>query len=180
MLFKFVLPAAFFLTSALAGPLSMRDNDDGHPRICKGLNVAGGGCIRYTKGFDVTGVVTEVDLTFPEVQNECDCIQECLNRPTTCATYVYKFSTPASVQSGHRTCTLYSQFNLPADVSIEIDLNSTLNNNINAPEIIANNNNPQNGAVVPQAFKDMNLNTTADDDAFSGPVWQLANGQAQC
>jgi hypothetical protein len=63
---------------------------------------------------------------------------------------------------------LYSQFNLPADVSIEIDLNSTLNNNINAPEIIANNNNPQNGAVVPQAFKDMNLNTTADDDAFSG------------
>jgi hypothetical protein len=154
-----------------------------------------------TQGFDVTGVVTEVDLTFPQVQSACDCIQECLNRPTTCAAYVYKFSTPASLQSGHRTCTLYSQFNLPSAVAIDINLNSTLNNNINAAEITMMNNNPQNGAPVPQAFKDANLNTTPDDDAVSGyvhhgvgyqsvlklilrpfyrPVWQLMNGQAQC
>jgi hypothetical protein len=84
------------------------------------------------------------------------------------------------VQSGKPTCTLYSQFNLPADVSIEIALNSGLNKNINSAKIIGNGNNPQAGSVVPQAFKDANLNTVADDGAFSGPVWQLANGQAVC
>lgn len=117
----------------------------------------------------MTGVVTEVDLTFPKIQNECDCIQACLDRPDTCATYVYKFSTPASVQSGHRTCTLYSQFNLPADVTIQYDLNNGNNKNINAPEITKNNNDPQAGAPVPQAFKDVN-GTIPDDDAVSGYV----------
>lgn len=124
--------------------------------------------------------MTEVDLTFPEIRSACDCIQACLDRPTTCATYVYKFSTPASVLSGHRTCTLYSQFNLPADVDIEIDLNSTLSVNINAPEIVRLGNNPQMGAVVPQAFTDVNLNTTADIEAVSGPVWQLMSGATLC
>src|ERR1700684_4213514 len=116
-----------------------------------------------TKGFDVTGVVTEVDLTFPKVKNVCDCIQECLNRPTTCATYVYKFSTPASVESGHRTCTLYSQFNLPADVTLDFNLTSPLHQNINAAEIELLGNNPQMGSAVPQAFKDVNLNTVPDN-----------------
>jgi hypothetical protein len=162
-----------------AGPLATRGND-GLPKICTNLKTADKGCIRYVKGFDVTGVVTEVDLTFPEVKSECDCIQECLNRPTTCASWVYKFSTPQSVQSGHRTCTLYSQFNLPAAVTIEIDLDSNKNKNINAQEIKMLGNNPQAGAPVPQAFKDVNLNTIADDKAFSGAVWQLANGQAIC
>jgi hypothetical protein len=58
------------------------------------------------KGFDITGVVTEVDLTFPQINDACDCIQACLSAPTTCASWVWKFSTPASVASGHRTCTL--------------------------------------------------------------------------
>ena len=58
------------------------------------------------KGFDVTGVVTEVDLKFPEINDACDCIQACLNRPTTCASWVWKFSTADSVMAGHRTCTL--------------------------------------------------------------------------
>lgn len=146
--------------------------------ICPDL--APKGCTRYTRGFDVTGVVTEVDLTFPQVQSACDCIQECLNRPTTCASYVYKFSTPASVQSGHRTCTLYSQFNLPTDVTLEFDLANGNNKNINAAEISANGNNPQAGGLVPQAFMDANLNAVADPDAVSGPIWQLANGQTQC
>jgi hypothetical protein len=128
----------------------------------------------------VTGVVTEVDLTFPLIQNECDCIKQCLDRPSTCAAYVWKFSTPASVQQGHRTCTLYSQFNLPSAVAIEINTNSTLNKNINAPELVAMGNNPQAGAPVPQAFKDVNLNTVPDNDAVSGEVWQLADGRALC
>lgn len=65
-------------------------------------------------------------------------------------------------------------------MTIEIDLNNAANKNINAQEINAMGNNPQPGAVVPQAFKDANLNTVADGDAFSGPVWQLANGQVLC
>lgn len=153
---------------------------NGLPRICPGLETQDKGCIRYTRGFDVTGVVTEVDLTFPEVKTECDCIQKCLDKPGTCANYVYKFSTPESVKSGHRTCTLYSNFNLPADVVLQMNLNSKNNKNINAAEIRANGNNPQVGGLVPQAFKDINLNTTADPDAVSGPVWTLANGQVQC
>lgn len=149
--------------------------------ICPHLNSTGNhGCVRYVKGFDVTGVVTEVDLTFPEINDACDCIQACLNRPTTCAAYVYKFSTMASVLSGHRTCTLYSQFNLPSEVVIEIDVASTNNSNINAQELVANGNNPQNGALVGQTFMDANLNSTVDHDAVSGVVWQLSTGKAIC
>jgi len=189
MQFSVFALATIFAAGIMASPLRARDNDNndndhdnegGLKRICPNLRTMDGGCIRYTRGFDVTGVVTEVDLTFPTVQNECDCIQQCLDRPTTCATYVYKFSTPASVQSGHRTCTLYSQFNLPNDVTIDYNLDSNLNANINGAEILANGNNPQKGGPVPQAFKDINLNTTPDKDAVSGPVWQLANGQVQC
>ena len=167
--------------------------------ICPHLNKTGEhGCIRYVRGFDVTGVVTEVDLTFPEIQGRffshhshplhminkisdaCDCIQACLNRPTTCAAYVWKFSTPASVTAGHRTCTLYSQFNLPAGVTIEINTASTNNSNINAPELIANGNNPQAGALIAPTFMDVNLNTTVDHHAVSGEVWQLSTGAALC
>jgi hypothetical protein len=166
------LPTALTIMTAglaLASPLARRDNDGLSP-ICTHLKTKDHGCIRYVRGFDVTGVVTEVDLTFPEIQNECDCIQQCLDRATTCAAWVYKFSTPASVKSDHRTCTLYSQFNLPSQVTIEVDLNSNLNRNINANEIKQMGNNPQAGSLVPQAFKDINLDTTPDNNAFSGYV----------
>jgi hypothetical protein len=140
------------------------------------LNGVKNGCTRYTRGFDVTGVVTEVDLTFKDgIKNACDCINACLIRPTTCAAYVYKFSTPQSVQDGHRTCTLYSQFNLPTGVSIKVDTANSAGFNL-----LQSANNPQAGGAVPQTFKDFNLNTIPDNDAVSGPVWQLANGQAQC
>jgi len=184
MHFTLALIVPLLAIGTLANPIRARDDnkdqEGGLKVICPKLATQDRGCIRYTRGFDVTGVVTEVDLTFPQVQDECDCIQECLNRPTTCASYVYKFSTPASVQSGHRTCTLYSQFNLPAGVTLEFDLNSGNNQNINAAEIMALGNNPQAGAPVPQAFMDVTLSTTPDPKAVSGPVWQLANGQVQC
>lgn len=173
---------SLFTLSAYATPLETRGDSGGMglPPICPGLNTQNHGCIRYTRGFDVTGVVSEVDLKFPQVKTECECIQECLNRPGTCANYVYKFSTSASVKSGHRTCTLYSDFNLPAQVTLQMNLASTNNMNINAAEIKANGNNPHAGGLVPQAFKDVHLNTTPDPGAVSGPVWTLANGQVQC
>lgn len=179
MHFTTIASAALLFTAAIAGLIGKRDGN-GQPLICPGLKTVDNGCIRYTKGFDVTGVTTEVDLTFPQIKDECDCIRACLSRPTTCANYVWKFSTTQSVKEGHRTCTLYSNFNLPSAVNIEIDLNSPLNKNIDAAEITANGNNPQDGQLVPQAFKDINLNTIADPDAVSGPVWQLSNGKIQC
>jgi len=96
----------------------------GQATIYTHLNTGNHGCERYVKGFDITGVTTDVDLTYPQIKTVCDCIQECLNRPTPCASYVWKYSTSDSVKSGHRTCTLYSNFNLSQDVAIEIDLSS--------------------------------------------------------
>jgi len=108
----------FLLAGAL--PTSLPDIGIQLP-ICPQLPVRGGGCVRCNspspliwsapdlldvRGFDVTGVTTEIDLTFPQIQSECDCIAACLASKGTCNNYVYKFSTPASVQSGHRTCTL--------------------------------------------------------------------------
>jgi hypothetical protein len=154
---------------------NMGNNAEVVEKLCPGLDTMDHGCLRYTRGFDVTGVITEVDLTFPQVQSACDCIQECLNRPNTCAAWVYKFTTPQSVQSGHRTCTLYSQFNLPTDVTVEVAVSASTN-----VQLLQPGNNPQTGSTVPQAFKDINLNTIPDNDAFSGPVWQLATGVAQC
>jgi hypothetical protein len=98
------------------------DDDDNQERICPSLPVRGGGCIRCinppphlshtlltsldVRGFDVTGVTTEIDLTFPEIQDKCDCISACIAQSATCNNYVWKFSTPDSVTSGYRTCTL--------------------------------------------------------------------------
>jgi hypothetical protein len=144
----------------------------GQHTICAHLNTGNHGCERYVKGFDITGVTTEVDLTYPQIKTVCDCIQECLNRQTTCASYVWKYSTSDSVKSGHRTCTLYSNFNLPQDVAIEIDLSSdpeaSLNKNINAQQLIQEGNNPQAGGLTPQSFKDVNLNMVPDGDAVPG------------
>ncbi|PLN81079.1 hypothetical protein BDW42DRAFT_169546 [Aspergillus taichungensis] len=155
------------------------DDDSGIKRICPHLATQDKGCVRYTRGFDVTGVVSEVDLTFPEVASKCDCIQACLDRPGTCANYVWKFSTADAVESGHRTCTLYSDFNLPGNVSIQFDLGSANNKNINAAGITSKEANPDDGGPVPQAFKDLD-SLVPDHDAVSGPVWVLANGKVQC
>lgn len=58
------------------------------------------------RGFDVTGVTTEIDLKFPEIKDECDCIKACLDSKHICNNYVFKFSDAASVMSGYRNCTL--------------------------------------------------------------------------
>lgn len=50
-------------------------------------------------------------------------------------------------------------------MTIEFDVNSANDVNI---QPLASNNNPQMGSTAPEAFKDKNLNTTADPDAVSG------------
>jgi hypothetical protein len=127
------LLSLLILTSASA--LTPRAAAVGLTPICPGLKTVDKACIRYTSGFDVTGVVTEVALAFPLIKTACDCIQQCLDRPTSCATYVYKFTSPAAVASGHRTCTLYSQFNLPSAVTIDVNLTASVD--VNAAEVCA-------------------------------------------
>jgi hypothetical protein len=65
---------------------------------------------------------------------------------------------------------LYSDFNLPSGVVLEFDLKNKNNMNINAAEIEQLKNNPHAGALVPQAFKDINLDTVPDNQAVSGCV----------
>src|SRR5579864_345386 len=67
--------------------------------------------ISDVRGFDITGVTTEIDLIFPQIKDLCSCIQACLDRKATCNNYVWKFSDAESVKIGHRTCTLcYHRF----------------------------------------------------------------------
>ena len=133
------------------------------------------GCLRYTKGFDITGVTTEVDLTIQDgIINECSCLAACLSRPTTCVSWVWKFTTDPN----HRTCTLYSNFNLPNDVTIAYNLNSPTKN-INAELLVQHNNNPQAGAPVPQCT--LFNSSIADPHCFSGVSFQTAdNGKYIC
>ena len=113
-----LLAALPFLLVAGALPTVVERDAEGQEPICRTLKVKGGGCVRCNfspnyvadvsdvRGFDVTGVTTEIDLTFPQIKNECDCIEACLDRKGTCDNYVWKFSTADSVASGYRTCTL--------------------------------------------------------------------------
>lgn len=59
-------------------------------------------------------------------------------------------------------------------MTIEFDVNNANNVNI---QPLSSTNNPQAGSLAPQAFKDINLNTTADPDAVSGYNHRL-RGQA--
>lgn len=134
-----LLIAYLFAFCAHAVPFGdHHSSGNGQPLICPGLNTQNSGCIRYTRGFDVTGVVTEIDLTFPRVRTECDCIQECLNRPGKCANYVYKFSTPYTVfptgnQGGFpRAANQRDRTALPSDL-VSLREGSTYGNQVKVP-----------------------------------------------
>jgi hypothetical protein len=85
---------------------------------------------------------------------------------------------------------LDSDFNLPADVTIEFAVNSKKNVNLQPLQAA---NNPQVGGLAPEAFKDKNLDTTPDPAAVSGyasnsvwsklmfrPLFTLADGSVVC
>src|SRR5256714_7312817 len=182
MYFSPALIATFFVIGALAGPMTRRD-DDHDSAGCSTVSVqtlppwivAVFGVRRTppcqvfpchvnrrcpdTRGFDVTGVVTEVDLTLPQVKTECDCIQECLTSQR------HAHHTPTSSPHQHplnqvtapALYTRTSDFNLPGDVTLEFDLNSANHVNVIAVQIVVNENNPHAGAPISQAFMDANL-----------------------
>jgi len=165
---------ALLAATATANPLIPRNNGDGLPKICKHLKTKDNGCIRYVTGFDVTGVTTEIVFKFPDVKNKCQCIQKCLNSLDKCANYVWKFT---SDSGNHRSCTLYSDFNLPPAVTVSYDFAGS--KNILQDVIVANGNQPHLGIAVPEAFE-QGSTTKADDEAVSGPVWLLQNGDVLC
>ena len=132
------------------------------------------GCTRYVKGFDITGVTTEVDLTFAQgIKKAQDCFDRCASSPSTCVSWVWKFTTDPL----HRTCTLYSNFNLPSAVTIAFDVAKSTAN-INNDKLMANNNNPQAGAVVPQCTQ---FNSTkVDNECMSGMSYLTASNVLLC
>ena len=112
-------------------------------------------------GFDITGTSTEVDLVFPQVKSACDCIFECLKRYKSCSAFVYKFTVPSS----HRTCTLYSNFNLPPSVTIGFDENTSVDIN----KVGLNTLTPQPGSPVPHCTADGT--NGHDHHCVSGGLW---------
>lgn len=141
--------------------------DGGQRKICPHLKTQDQGCVRYTRGYDVTGVLTTVT---PDVDNECDCIEECIKAAISCANYVWKFND----QGTRRTCTLYSNFNLPSNVTVVYDEPPTSPNQGYEP--IAGGP-TQSGGLVPKATTPSG---EIDEDAISGPVWQLEGSKVQC
>ena len=169
---------ALFTVAALvsnATPISKRDNHKTEVEVMFKSNIAPNGCTRYVKGFDITGVTTEVDLTFAAngITNAQDCFNKCATNPATCVSWVWKFTTDPN----HRTCTLYSNFNLPSQVNIAYNIAGSTAN-INNDKLMANNNNPQMGANVPQCT--LFNSTTPDHDCLSGMSFLTATKTLIC
>lgn len=133
------------------------------------------GCVRYYQGIDMTGVVTEVDLYAKDgINSACDCIAKCLSSPLTCTNWVYKHTFVPSLDGGKRSCTLYSSPNLPTDVTLAYNLNSSTGFNLLRPI-----NNPQAGGSAPLTFRDA-ANTVQDPYGVSGFMTQDSNGKQYC
>jgi len=124
------------------------------------------------QGIDITGVVTEVDIYFPKVQTACDCIALCLDAPTTCTNWVWKHTNMPALDSGRRSCTLYSSPNLPSDVTL--DYNLALSSGF---QLLQAANNPQGGAGAPTTVLD---NENPDPFGVSGFLQQDVNGKLYC
>jgi len=190
--------AVFLASTILAGPHVIRNDDDDDDddifknanerwegAICKGKvtkhkfpNLVAptddGGCVRYYQGIDMTGVVTEVDLYFKDgIKTACDCISQCLSHPATCNNWVFKH-TFNSLDSGKRTCTLYSSPNLPTGVTLWYNLTGSV-----GFQLLQDANNPQVGALAPLTVKGSQM-TTPDSGGVSGFTSQDANMKLYC
>ena len=155
------------VTTAFESNGDPEKGDRGLKKICTHLKTQDKGCVRYTRGYDVTGVLTTVT---PDVRDECACIEECIKAPDSCDTYVWKYND----QGTRRTCTLYSNFNLPSNVTVVYEEPPTAPNHGYDP---ISGGPTQVGGLVPKAT---NPAGEIDEGAVSGPVWQLEGGGTQC
>jgi hypothetical protein len=123
------------------------------------------------QGIDMTGVVTEVDLFFPNVKTACDCIAACLTASASCTNWVWKH-TGNPLDGGRRSCTLYSSPNLPSGVTL--DYNLALSSGF---QLLQDANNPQVGGGAPITVL---ANGQPDPFGVSGFLTQDANGLLYC
>lgn len=126
--------------------------------------IIGRKCFRYVKGYDITGVSTTVDAG--PMDGPCECMKACLHNHATCANWVWKFTGPGQHK---RHCTLYSNFNLPPQVTLAVDKGKSENFDILA-------DNPQAGGQVPHCTLDNTDATAHDKKCVSGPLWELDIG----
>jgi len=132
-------------------------------------NVVPGGCVRYVTGFDVTGVTNLVTLGVAQgILTSCDCINACLQNFETCDAFVWKFTD----NGRFRTCTLYSNFNLPPAVTLGFANNST------GFGVLGQN--PQTGGLVTHCTLNGSPNAPIDPNCVSGGLWALDTGAFIC
>ncbi|EHK20389.1 uncharacterized protein TRIVIDRAFT_68821 [Trichoderma virens Gv29-8] len=133
-----------------------------------------GGCVRYYRGIDITGVVTERHFFFRDgFRTACDCAAQCLENPTSCTNWVWKHTFMPG-DDNMRSCTLYSSPNLPTDVTLAYNTNSSKGFALLQP-----GNNPQAGAPAPLTFLDA-AGTVPDEFGVSGFMVQDQNGRQFC
>jgi hypothetical protein len=133
-----------------------------------------GGCVRYYRGIDMTGVVTELHFFARNgIHSACDCAAKCLESPNSCTNWVFKHTFMPG-DDGKRSCTLYSSPNLPTGVTL--DYNLTLSSGF-MPLQAANN--PQAGAPAPLTFLDA-ANTQPDPFGVSGFMVQDQDNRQYC
>ncbi|RFU25081.1 hypothetical protein B7463_g11262, partial [Scytalidium lignicola] len=138
-----------------------------------------GGCVRYYQGIDMTGVVTEVDIYFPKVKSACDCAAMCLTNALSCTNWVFKH-TFNPLDSGRRSCTLYSSPNLPTNVTLVYDLHNTTGLGLSVGyQLLQPGNNPQAGGGAPLTWLDV-ANTKPDPYGVSGFLSQDVNRKLYC
>ncbi|KAK4078853.1 hypothetical protein PCL_03215 [Purpureocillium lilacinum] len=133
-----------------------------------------GGCVRYYRGIDMTGVVTELHFFFKDgFRSACDCVAKCLEQATSCNNWVWKH-TFMDGDDGKRSCTLYSSPNLPSNVTLAYDLA-----NSRGFDPLADDNNPQKGGESPFTFLDSD-NKKRDRFGVSGFTAQDQDGGLYC
>jgi hypothetical protein len=126
----------------------------------------------------MTGVVTEVDLYFPQIKTACDCISACLTAALSCTNWVFKHTFVPNLDSGRRSCTLYSSPNLPTNVTLVYDLHNATGLGLSLGyQLLQPQNNPQAGGEAPLAVLS---NGQQDPFAVSGFLTQDANGNLYC
>ncbi len=134
-----------------------------------------GGCVRYFRYVDITGVVTELHFYRKNgIHTACDCIAKCLERPTSCTNWVYKNIFNKALDGGYRSCTLYSSPNLPSNVTLAYNLKQS-----KGYQLLQAGNNPQPGAPVPFTFSNA-ANTVTDPYGVSGFIVQDQGYNLHC
>ncbi|EXU97405.1 hypothetical protein X797_009510 [Metarhizium robertsii] len=135
---------------------------------------AGGGCVRYYRGIDMTGVVTELHFFFRDgFRTACDCAAKCLSQPASCNNWVWKHTFMPG-DGGRRSCTLYSSPNLPSNVTLDYDEAKS-----SGFQPLSDANNPQVGGDSPLTFLD-DAGTKPDPDGVSGFTAIDQNGGLYC